>query len=204
MHAAPGHRRGGSHAVPACRGDRVDGDDPAPGCCRCSAADGRTSSSPSSSSYNLSLLGVPRAARADRPRRPARLARRGAACGCRARRPCFVGLRTVLHRRHAAVHGRCGGAGWLAADRHRSDGAWRRRGGGCSGARIPPATPARSSSRRCRPTSTVGSTAVFQGLTSTASLVGICVLATLAVVLWRRRDPMRARPDGRRWRSRRR
>ncbi len=33
-----------------------------------------------------------------------------------------------------------------------------------------------------------GLSAVFQGLTSTASLVGISLIATLAVVLWRRRD----------------
>jgi hypothetical protein len=33
-----------------------------------------------------------------------------------------------------------------------------------------------------------GLSAVFQGLTSTASLVGICLIATLAVLLWRNRD----------------
>jgi len=35
-----------------------------------------------------------------------------------------------------------------------------------------------------------GLTAVFQGLTATASLVGIAMVATLAVLLWRRRDPI--------------
>ena len=34
-----------------------------------------------------------------------------------------------------------------------------------------------------------GLSAVFQGLTSTASLVGIALIATLAVALWRNRDP---------------
>ena len=36
---------------------------------------------------------------------------------------------------------------------------------------------------------TRGVDAVFQGLTSTASLVGVSLLATVAVVLWRQRDP---------------
>lgn len=35
-----------------------------------------------------------------------------------------------------------------------------------------------------------GLTAVFQGLSSTASLVGIAMIATLAILLWRRRDPI--------------
>jgi hypothetical protein len=35
-----------------------------------------------------------------------------------------------------------------------------------------------------------GVAAVFQGLTSTGSLVGIATIATLAVLLWRRRDPI--------------
>lgn len=34
-----------------------------------------------------------------------------------------------------------------------------------------------------------GLSAVFQGLTSTASLVGIALIATVSVALWRRRDP---------------
>ncbi|HEY4609751.1 MAG TPA: hypothetical protein VIH06_11120 [Ilumatobacteraceae bacterium] len=49
---------------------------------------------------------------------------------------------------------------------------------------------ARSSFSQVPAYSNRGLTAVFQGLTSTGSLVGIAMVATLAVLLWRRRDPI--------------
>ena len=135
--------------------------------------------------YNLSLLGLPRPAAADRPRRSARPARRAgrrspasSAVSSSGFGPFFIVGTAVVPGAPPPVDGR--------RDRHRS----RSRGLGMVVA-VLGRGPRRRVHRRSPisqvpRTSTAASEAVFQGLTTTASLVGISLLATLAVLLWRR------------------
>ena len=62
-------------------------------------------------------------------------------------------------------------------------------GGGWRGVVTPRARTLVDRLARCRRYVNRGISAVFQGMTSTASLVGVALLATIAVLLWRHRDP---------------